>query len=111
VGKAEYCSISSSYYKGDQIKSNQIQAATGEGGIVGNLANSIIDGCYCYATKFYNTTSKPFGCIVGISGSNNTIQNCHYKSAVEGPTAGTAATAQVAGSGSYTDGGGNEADL
>lgn len=111
VGKAEYCSISSSYYNGDQIKSNQIQAATGEGGIVGNLANSTIDGCYCYATKFYNTQSKPFGCIVGISGSNNTIQNCHYKSAVEGPTAGTAATAQVAGSGTFTDGGGNAADL
>lgn len=111
VGKAEYCTISSSYYNGDQIKSNQIQANTGEGGIVGNLANSTIDGCYCYATKFYNSTSNPFGCIVGISGSNNTIQNCHYRSVVEGPSAGKAATAQVAGSGSFTDGGGNVADL
>ena len=110
VGKAEYCTISSSSYKGDQIKANQIQAATGEGGIVGNLDNSTIDGCSCYATKFYNNNSQPFGCIVGISNSNNTIQNCHYKASVEGPTSGTAATAKVAGSGTYT-GDGNVADL
>ncbi len=110
VGKAEYCSISSSSYKGDQIKANQIQAGTGEGGIVGNLDNSTIDGCSCYATKFYNNNSQPFGCIVGRSISNNTIQNCHYKASVEGPTAGAAATAQVAGSGTFS-GGGNAADL
>ena len=110
VGKAEYCTISSSSYKGDQIKANQIQAATGEGGIVGNLDNSTIDGCSCYATKFYNNNSQPFGCIVGISNSNNTIQNCHYKASVEGPTTGTAATAQVAGSGTFS-GSGNAADL
>lgn len=110
VGKAEYCTISSSSYKGDQIKANQIQATTGEGGIVGNLDNSTIDGCSCYATKFYNVNSQPFGCIVGISGSNNTIQNCHYKASVEGPTAGTAATAMVAGSGTFS-GENNVADL
>ncbi len=110
VGKAEYCTISSSSYKGDQIKANQIQATTGEGGIVGNLDNSTIDGCSCYATKFYNNNSQPFGCIVGISNSNNTIQNCHYKASVEGPTSGTAATAQVAGSGTFS-GSGNVADL
>ena len=111
VGKAEYCSISASYFNGDKVKSNQIQPGTGHGGIVGNMSDSTVDGCYCYATKFYNSNSQPFGGIVGVSGSNNTIQNCHYKSAVEGPTAGTAATAQVAGSGSFTDGGGNAADL
>lgn len=110
VGKAEYCTINGSLYKGDQIKANQIQKTTGLGGIVGNMSNSTVDGCYCYATKFYNSNSQPFGGIVGVSVSNNTIQNCHYKSAVEGPTTGKAATAQVAGSGSF-DGGGNLADL
>lgn len=111
VGKAEYCTISACNYNGDTIKANQIQAANGEGGIAGYLDNSTIDGCYCYATKFYNNNSQPFGGIVGVSNSGNTIQNCHYKSAVEGPTVGTAVTATVAGSGTFTDGGGNAADL
>ena len=111
VGKAEYCTINSSSFNGDIIKANQIQAANGEGGIAGYLDNSTVDGCYCYATKFYNSQKQPFGCIVGVSNSNNTIQNCHYKSSVEGPTSGTAAIAKIAGSGTYTDGGGNAADL
>lgn len=110
VGKAEYCTISSSLYNGDTIKANQIQATTGLGGIVGNLNNSTIDGCSCYATKFYNNNSQPFGGIVGVSGDGNTIQNCHYKSSVEGPTSGTPQTATVAGSGSFS-GTNNVADL
>ncbi len=110
VGRAEYCTISACKYNGDTIKANQIQAANGEGGIAGYLDNSTIDGCYCYATKFYNNNSQPFGGIVGVSNSGNTIQNCHYKSAVEGPTAGTAVTATVAGSGTFS-GSGNAADL
>ena len=111
VGKAEYCTISSSSYNGNQIKANQIQAANGEGGIAGYADNCTIDGCSCYATKFLNNNAQPFGGIVGKSNSNNTIQNCRYKSAVEGPTTGTAVTATIVGSGSYTDGGGNVADL
>ena len=110
VGKAEYCTISTSKYNGDTIKANQIQATTGQGGVVGNLENSTIDGCYCYATKFYNNKSQPFGGIVGVSGSNNTIQNCHYKSAVEGPTAGIAVTATIVATGTFS-GSGNAADL
>lgn len=110
VGRAEYCTISACYYNGDTIKANQIQAANGEGGIAGYLDNSTIDGCYCYATKFLNNTSQPFGGIVGVSNSGNTIQNCHYKSAVEGPTSGTAVTATVAGSGTFS-GSNNAADL
>ena len=77
---------------------------------MGNLDNSTIDACSCYATKFYNSNSQPFGGIVGKSNANNTIQNCHYKSAVEGPTAGNAVTANVVGSGTF-DGDGNAADL
>ncbi len=111
VGKAENCTISASSFNGDKIKSNQIQAGTGQGGIVGNMADSTVDGCSCYATKFFNSNSKPFGGIVGVSGSGNTIMNCHYKSSVEGPTSGTAATATIAGSGTFTDGDGNAADL
>ena len=110
VGKAEYCTISSCYYKGDTIKANQIQAANGEGGIAGYIDNSTIDGCYCYATTFLNNTSQPFGGIAGVSNTNNTIKNCHYKSAVEGPTAGNSVTATVVGSGTFT-GSGNVADL
>ena len=110
VGKAEYCSITSCRYNGDTIKANQIQASTGQGGIVGNLDNSTIDGCYCYATKFYNNTSQSFGGIVGISNTNNTIQNCHYKDSVEGPTSGAAKTGVIAGTGTFT-GEGNVADL
>lgn len=110
VGKAEYCTISACKYNGDTIKANQIQAANGEGGIAGYLDNSTIDGCYCYATKFYNNNSQPFGGIVGVSNSGNTIQNCHYKSDVEGPTAGNAVTATVAGSGTFS-GSNNAADL
>ncbi|MBR5704314.1 MAG: hypothetical protein IKX45_08705 [Bacteroidales bacterium] len=110
VGKAEYCTISSSSYNGDTIKANQIQAANGQGGIVGYADNSTINGCSCYATKFYNNNSQPFGGIVGVSNANNTIQNCHYKSAVEGPTAGNAVTATIAGTGTFS-GSGNVADL
>ncbi|MBQ7268767.1 MAG: hypothetical protein IJS62_02810 [Bacteroidales bacterium] len=112
VGKAEYCSISTCNFNGTKIKANQIQTGTGEGGIVGNAANTTIDGCYCYATQFLNNTSKPFGGIVGISGSNNTISNCHYKATVTGPTTSTTGvTATIVASGTYTDGGGNAADL
>lgn len=113
VGKAEYCSISTCNFNGTKIKANQIQAATGEGGIVGNAANTTIDGCSCYATQFLNSTSQPFGGIVGISGSNSTISNCHYKATVTGPTtSATGVTATIVASGStYTDGGGNAADL
>ena len=110
VGKAEYCTISASNFNGDKVKANQIQTGTGLGGIVGNLANSTIDGCSCYATKYLNSNGKPFGGIVGVSVSNNTIQNCHYKSAVKGPTDSTDHVATVAGSGSFS-GTGNAADL
>ena len=111
VGKAEYCTISSSRFNGEKIKANQIQAATGEGGIVGNAANTTIDGCSCYATQFLNNNSQPFGGIVGISGSNNTISNCHYKATVTGPaTSTTGVTATIVASGTFS-GSGNAADL
>lgn len=112
VGKAEYCTINGSLYNGSQIKANQIQNSTGLGGIVGNMSNSTVDGCSCYATQFLLSNSgRPVGGIVGVSGSNNTIQNCHYKPSVDTPKAGTTVTATIIGSGSYTDGGGNAADL
>lgn len=112
VGKAEYCTISSSRFNGEKIKANQIRAANGEGGIAAYADNTTIDGCYCYATQFLNNLSQPFGGIVGKSNSNNTISNCHYKATVTGPlTTTTGVTATIVASGTYTDGGGNAADL
>lgn len=115
VGKAEYCTISSSVFNGDKVHANNVQVATGQGGIVGNLSNSTVDGCSCYATTLTNNVKvNTVGTIVGVSGDGNTIQNCHYKatitrSASEGGT--ESVSASIAGSGEFTDGGGNAADL
>jgi len=110
VGKAEYCNISASTVNSSKVHANNVQAATGQGGIVGNLSNSTVDGCSCYTTTLTNNVSiATVGTIAGVSGSNNTIQNCHYKATVT-TTAGSVASS-IVGTGSFTDGGGNEADL
>ena len=110
VGKAEYCNIASSSFNGANLKANNVQAGTGEGGIVGNMSNSIVDGCYCYATSITNNVSiAAVGTIVGVSGENNTIQNCHYKPTIT-TTAGSGQPATIAGSGTFS-GSGNVADL
>ena len=111
VGKAEYCSITNSSFNGANLKANNVQVGTGEGGIVGNMNNTTVDGCSCYATSLTNNVSiAAVGTIVGVSGENNTIQNCHYKPTIT-TTAGSGQTAQIAGSGTFTDGGNNVADL
>lgn len=110
VGKAEYCTIINSSFNGDKVHSNNTQAATGQGGLVANMNDTTVDGCFCYATTLTNDVSiATVGAIVGISGANNTIQNCHYKPTIT-TTAGSGQTAQIAGSGTFT-GGGNVADL
>ena len=114
IGKAEYCNISSSKFNGDKLQANNTQVANGQGGIAGYLANSTIDGCYCYATQFLNNVSltEQVGAIAGVSTADNTISNCHYKATIEVPTAGTSVSATVVGpAGDFTDGGGNAADL
>ncbi len=111
VGCAEYCNISNSSFNGDKVHSNNTQAAAGQGGLVANMNNTTVNGCSCYATTLTNNVSiADVGTIVGISGEGNTIQNCHYKPTIT-TTAGSGQTAQIAGSGSFTDGGGNAADL
>jgi len=110
VGKAEYCTISSSSFNGDKVHANNVQTGTGQGGIVGNLSNSTVDGCSCYATTLTNNVNiNTVGTIVGVSGSSNTIQNCHYKATITDNTGSVAAN--IAGTGSFTDGGDNVADL
>lgn len=109
VGKAEYCTISSSSFKGEKVHANNVQVSTGQGGIVGNLSNSTVDGCSSYATTLTNNVNlATVGTIVGVSGENNTIKNCHYKATVT-TTSGSVA-ASIAGTGNFT-GGGNVSDL
>lgn len=109
VGKAEYCTISSSSFKGEKVHANNVQASTGQGGIVGNLSNSTVDGCSCYATTLTNNVSiATVGTIVGVSGENNTIKNCHYKATVT--TTSGSVTSSIAGTGTFS-GEGNTADL
>lgn len=111
VGKAEYCTISNSSFNGEKVHSNNTQAGAGQGGLVANMNDTTIDGCSCYATTLTNNVNiAAVGAIVGISGDNNTIQNCHYKATIT-TTAGSGQAAQIAGSGTFTDGGGNVADL
>lgn len=113
VGKAENCSIGSSTFNGSTLYANNVQLTTGEGGIAGYASGCTIDGCSCHATQFLNNVNirESVGAIVGLC-SDTTISSCHYKESIEVPTAGTSVTATVVGSsGSYTDGGGNAADL
>ena len=113
VGKAENCAISGSKFNGSTLAANNVQVTTGEGGIAGYASGCTIDGCYSYATQFLNNVNitNVVGAIVGLC-SDTTISSCHYKASIEVPTAGTSVTATVVGpSGSFTDGGGNVADL
>ena len=110
VGQAQNCTIASSSFKGEKVHSNNTQTTTGQGGLVGQMANTVVDGCSCYATTLTNNVSvADVGAIVGVSVEGNTIKNCHYKGTVT-TTAGSV-PAKIAGSGEFTDGGGNAADL
>ena len=98
-------------FSGGQIYSTQLQA-NGGGGIAAKLDSCTVDGCESNVTDIFHCSSGSTkdadvagGAIVGISGSGNTIRNCHYKPTIN------SATANIAGTGSFTDGGGNAADL
>lgn len=108
IGKAEYCAISSSSFKGTSMKANNAHDNL-MGGIVAQMDNTTVDGCYSYVTSLLcntpsNNSSFAGGAIVGVSGSGNTIQNCRYKATIN------SATANIAGSGTFS-GSGNVADL
>ena len=111
AGWVQNGSITNCDFTGTEIFSSQLQA-NGGGGIAAKLDATTVDACQSSVTDIYHTSTSGVrdadivgGAIVGISGSGNTVQNCHYKATING------ATANIAGSGSVTDGGGNAADL
>lgn len=109
VSWADNCTLTSCTYSGVQLSGTQVQAS-GVGGMAAQLTNSTIDGCSSSIETMQTKVSGSWanvagGAIVGVSGSGNTIQNCHYKPTING------AASNIAGTGSFTDGKGNSADL
>jgi hypothetical protein len=111
AGWVQNGSITNCDFTGTEIYSSQLQA-NGGGGIAAKLDATTVDGCQSSVTEIYHTDNNgnrdanvAGGAIVGISGSGNTIQNCHYKATIN------SVAANIAGTGSFTDGGGNVADL
>ena len=100
AGIVTNCTVSNCTYSGSTISSSQIKMG---GGIVGKVISgtTVIDGCSSQVTSITkNGAAITAGSIVGTSVAGTTIQNCHYKT-----------TYAIAGTGSFTDGGGNAADL
>ncbi len=88
-------------WSGTTINTSQIRA-NGGGGIASKITGCTIDGCYSYATTIQKGGAGTYGgALVGVSVSGNTIQNCHYKNVLPSAVA----------NGTFTDGGGNAADL
>lgn len=111
AGWVQNGSITNCDFTGTEIYSSQLQT-NGGGGIAAKLDATTVDGCQSSVTEIYHTDTNgnrdanvAGGAIVGISGSGNTIQNCHYKATIN------SVAANIAGTGSFTDGGGNVADL
>lgn len=106
TGNAQFCNIVNCTYNGTALHANNI-FGTGIGGIVAQMSDSLIDGCYSYVTALTKTGGNVAGgAIAGIcDGSNNTVQNCHYVDEING------VASNIAGTGTFTDGGGNVADL
>lgn len=101
--------VASSEWKGSSIGTSQIQA-NGGGGIAAKLDNCIVDNCSSYATDIFHTNSSGVkdadvagGAIVGISGSGNTIKNCHYKALINSVASNIAGTGSFSGSGNVAD--------
>ena len=107
VGYAENCNISASSFMGSSIHGNNISSQK-IGGIAAQMMDTTVDGCTSYVTTLTKNDSNNVptnvagGAIVGSSVSGNTIRNCHYQSTING------AAANIAGTGSFTDGGGND---
>lgn len=97
VGIAQNSSISGCTYSGTTISSTNAKVG---GGIVGKVleGTTTIENCYSYLNSVAGSGNK--GGVVGSSVDGTTITGCHYKS-----------TYAIAGTGTYTDGGGNAADL
>lgn len=106
VGWAVDSNITDCTFSGTELSASSLQA-NGGGGIASKLNNCTVDGCNSYVTSIGTSdggNNVTGGAIVGISGSGNTIQNCHYKATING------VAANIAGTGSFT-GSNNVANL
>lgn len=130
VGSAIYASVTKCTSAAEMDGTGTAQAGYNFGGIAGIAQNSTISGCTYSGTTISSTNTKVGGGIVGkVLAGTTTIENCRsYLNSVAGSgnkggvvgssVAGTTITEchyttafNIAGSGSYTDGGGNAADL
>ena len=107
VGWGVYTTVTSSTFSGVNLSATQIQANRA-GGIAGKLENGTVDGCYSHVETLMSHPSSDDvpvagGAIVGISGDGNTIQNCHYKSEINGEGANIVGTGSFSGSGNVAD--------
>ena len=106
VGWAVNSNITDCTFSGTELSASTL-LANGGGGIASKLNNCTVDGCNSYVTSIGTSdggNEVAGGAIVGISGSGNTIQNCHYKATING------VAANIAGTGSFT-GSNNVANL
>lgn len=107
AGWAVNSQITGCTFSGSTLQATQLSANTNSaGGIAAKLDACVVDGCYSHVTTINNASADvDGGAIVGRSGNGNTIQNCHYKDTVNN------VASKIAASGTFTDGGGNVADL
>ena len=107
AGWAVNSQITGCTFSGSTLQATQLSAnANSAGGIAAKLDACEVDGCYSHVTTINNASADvDGGAIVGRSGDGNTIQNCHYKATVNN------VASKIAAAGTFTDGGGNVADL
>ncbi len=111
AGWALNSTINGCSFTGTSISTSQIQA-NGGGGIVARAEASTISSCNSSITDIYHVNSDGVkdadvegGAIIGVADAGNTVSGCHYKAAING------SASNIAGTGEFTDGGGNAADL
>ncbi len=111
AGWALNSTISGCSFTGTSISSSQLQANAGAG-IVAKAEASNVSGCNSSISDIYHVDANGVkdanidgGAIVGVADAGNTVSGCHYKAAING------AASKIAGTGEFTDGGGNVADL
>lgn len=104
AGWALNCTLTSCTWSGSIINTSQLQA-NGGGGIVAQMDGGTLDGCISQVTDIQKTNAATNGgALVGIALNSPTIKNCHYKATVNG------SAANIVGTGSFNNGGGNVAE-
>ena len=130
VGSAIYANVKNCTSAAEMNEQTTPQSGYNYGGIVGVAQNSTISGCTYNGTTFTSINAKVGGGIVGkVFEGTTTIENCSshlnsvagsgYKGGIVGTSVeGTTITGchytsayGIVASGTYTDGGGNAADL